>query len=575
MRALVSSILGLAVIAGVSPAVAGATDSPPEDSTHRIVQPHRCFPDDFMLGTATASYQVEGAWNLTGRTPSIWDDFCRERDDVQCANVADDMFHRYPSDIQLMKEMGLSTFRFSISWSRVMTWNDATQRMVRNDAGIAFYHQLLDAVRAAQLKAIVTLYHWDLPSSLHTRQGGWLNASIASHFDSYASLMFDEFGAKVNYWSTFNEPWSFCQSGYGYGSHAPGVTGSTTASYLCAHNVLRSHATAVQTFRTKGLHSKIGIVLNCDHPFPLDPSSAADVEAAERKMQFFLGWFLNPIVHGDYPAVMKSRAGDHLPSFTPAESALLRGSYDLFMLNHYSSNVVTDCASSTSVTACGDLPLGWARDMGVDGSRFPAGARPGDVNAHGQPLCGWFNGYPTGYLPVIRWMHAFNTSAPILLTENGWCGSHIVDNQDQLWYYQSYLEQVWHGIQEGLPIIGYTAWSLVDNYEWGSFEPRFGLFHVDFPSDTGSKDGYLPLPSDLKRTPRPAATWLKSLAHAMCFPAQGDHPVQSNWVKGALYIGFLGPMFIAAMAFAALIYRKHRRAQQATNEKTPLVSKGE
>ncbi|RHY33291.1 hypothetical protein DYB32_001754 [Aphanomyces invadans] len=320
-------------------------------STHHVVTPHpkqRCFPEDFLLGTATAAYQVEGGWNLTGRTPSIWDDFCRVRDNVQCANVADDMIHRYVSDIAIMKAMGLSSFRFSISWPRVMTWSNNLQRMLRNDAGIAFYHDLLDATRAANLKAVVTLYHWDLPSALHTHANGWLNSSIVSHFNEYASLMYDEFGDKVDFWTTFNEPWSFC---------APGISNSNTASYVAAHHVLVAHATAVQTHRSKHLKSKIGITLNADMALPLDPSNQNDVEAAERKLQFSLGWFLNPIVNGDYPTVMKQRAGHYLPRFTPTESALLKKSYDVFMLNHYSTNVVTDCASPTYVSFMG------ARDL--------------------------------------------------------------------------------------------------------------------------------------------------------------------------------------------------------------------
>ncbi|RHY50323.1 hypothetical protein DYB34_014038, partial [Aphanomyces astaci] len=232
------------------------------------------------------------------------------------------------------------------------------------------------------------------------------------------------------------------------------------------HHVLLAHATAVQTHRSKHLTSKIGITLNSDMALPLDPTDDRDVEAAERKLQFSLGWFLNPIVHGDYPAVMKRRAGHRLPRFTAADSALLTQSYDVFMLNHYSTNVVTDCASTTST---------------VD----------------------W---YPQGYLPLIRWMHAFNKSAPILLTENGWCGHNVVDNPDQLWYFESYLAQVWLAVAEGVPVIGYTAWSFVDNYEWGSFDPRFGLFHVEFPPETGTVDGFEPKSTDLKRTARPAAT---------------------------------------------------------------------
>ncbi|KAF0688467.1 Aste57867_19932 [Aphanomyces stellatus] len=538
---LVSTLLGLA--AAILPTVSAAAGK-------------RCFPDDFLIGSATASYQVEGAVNETGRTSSIWDDFCRERDGIQCANVADDMVHRFPSDIQLMKDMGFTSFRFSISWSRVMTWNNATQQMVRNDPGIAFYHKLLNAVIAANIKPVVTLYHWDLPSALNKVQNGWLNASMIDHFNTYASLMFDEFGDKIPYWATFNEPWSFCQIGYGFGTHAPGISNSANASYVCAHNVLRSHAAAVSTFRKKGLKSKISIALNCDAAIPLDPTSEADKAAADRQMQFYLGWFLSPIVTGDYPPIMRKRANARLPNFTTAEAALLKGSYDLFMLNHYSSNAVTDCASNQSRVSCTGGPDGWAKDVGVDNGRFPVGARKGSVDAKGNALCSWFNGYPEGYLVVMRWMHAHDKSAKIMLTENGWCGNSVVDNQDQLWYYQTYLDQVWQAIKEGIPIIGYTAWSLVDNYEWGSFEPRFGIFHVEFPENIGSKDFYTPV-TDLVRTARPAAIWLGLLAKnkGLCFP--GD--TYSAW----LYVGIVVPTLLVVGAVAFFVYRKRQQRAAA------------
>ncbi|KAG9403872.1 hypothetical protein AC1031_005366 [Aphanomyces cochlioides] len=541
-----------------------------------VAAKERCFPDNFLFGTATAAYQVEGGWNLTDRTPSIWDDFCRKNDNVQCANVADDFIHRYPSDIAIMKDMGLSSFRFSISWSRVMHWNDATEKMEPTRAGIAFYHALIDTLLAAKIVPIVTLYHWDLPSALHTHINGWLNASIVSHFNAYATLMFDEYGAKVPYWTTFNEPTSFILGGYGYGDNPPGISNSYTAAYTVAHHVLLSHATAVKTFRAKSIDGKIGIVLVSSMAFPLDPSRREDREAAERKLQFNIGWYLNPIVHGDYPDIMKKRAGKHLPSFTHHESALLRGSYDLFMFNHYSSTLFTDCSSPRSETPCHSLSRGWERDLGVDGSD-PPGARPSSTNVHGEPICSWFNGYPPGYLALIRWVHAFNRSAPILLTENGWCGNSTIDNQDQLWYYQEYLKQVWQGIQQGIPIVGYTAWSFLDNYEWGSYDPRFGLFHVEYPPQIGSKDGSDPQPADLKRTPRPAALWFGQLAKTKCFPNAPKLTNESTKFNKEKVDSKLTGILIFLMLLGFIAYKSNWRRNEVVvnNEQTPLVARAE
>ncbi|OQS05359.1 lactase-phlorizin hydrolase [Thraustotheca clavata] len=535
----------------------------------------KCFPKSFLFGTATAAYQVEGGWNETGRTPSIWDEFCRDRD-IECANVADDMIHRYESDVLLMKSMGLKSFRLSISWSRVMTWNPAIKRMVRNDAGIAFYHQLLDSVIAAEMQPIVTLYHWDLPAALHHEFGGWLSRKIIPHYKEYANLMFEEFGSKVPYWTTFNEPWSFCVGGYAEGFHAPGLSHSETNSYLAAHHVLLSHATVVRLFWSRRHEfypsAKIGIVLNTDMTFPLDPNSPGDVAAAERRLQFFMGWFLSPVVYGDYPYVMKLYAKDHLPTFTADEKKLLAGTYDIFMLNHYSSSLITDCNSTRSLTKCDSLLEGWDRDLGID-LRAPVGSRSSSLNSKGQQNCPWFSGYPEGYLPLIRWLNKHNTSTPILLTENGWCGNEDIDNQDQLWYFQTYLDQVWQGLQEGLPIVGYTAWSFLDNYEWGSFDPRFGLFYVEFTNQTRGKDEYQPLASELKRIPRTAALWFGQVANSMCLDVgstefEAAKPV-SSLIQAVIYFGYVGPLVIAIIIMRTF----HSRRRPKNHETTPLLNK--
>ncbi|RLN98072.1 hypothetical protein BBJ28_00026805, partial [Nothophytophthora sp. Chile5] len=287
----------------------------------------RCFPDEFLFGSATAAYQVEGAVKEGGRTPSIWDQFCRERPGVKCANVADDFYHRYHEDVKLMVETGLQSFRFSISWSRVMNWDPQLRGMRPNPEGIAFYHSLIDDLNANGIVPILTLYHWDLPLELHTELSpqGWLNTEIADHYVEYATLMFHEYGGKVNFWTTFNEPLSFSTSGYTTGREAPGFKGSPTQVYTVIHNVLLSHAKAVQQFRklrvsnVVNAKARIGIVLNADFAYPLDSSNPEDVAAASRKMEFDIGWFLSPIVSGDYPAVMRERAGDRLPRFTPEQ----------------------------------------------------------------------------------------------------------------------------------------------------------------------------------------------------------------------------------------------------------------
>ncbi|DAZ93304.1 TPA: hypothetical protein N0F65_000855 [Lagenidium giganteum] len=501
-------------------------------------QEPRCFPDNFLFGSATAAYQVEGGWNQLGRTASIWDEFCRAEPALQCANVANDFVHRYKEDVELMVQTGLTSFRFSISWSRVMTWDPATNRMVSNPEGIAFYQALVNELRRRGIAPIVTLYHWDLPAKLHNElePKGWLNPAIVDHFVEYAELMFREFGDSVDLWSTFNEPVMFTTMGYGNGRFAPGQRDSDTNSYTVAHNVLLSHGKAVQRFRELKNASvlqddaRIGIVLNADFSYPLNKSDPTDVAAAERKMEFLLGWFLKPIVSGDYPAIMRDRAGSRLPTFSSEEQQAVKGSYDLFMLNHYSSKSVTDCASHVSDVNCTDLSLGWERDLGVDDTRIPPGARRSSVDDEGNYNCHWFTGYPQGYMDTIKWMHRHNETADILLTENGWCGNDTVDNLDQLWYYQSYMGEVHKAItKEKIPIIGYTAWSFMDNYEWGSFKPRFGLYHVNFTETTGRKDeNYVPRSDQLVRTPRIAAKWFARVALNRCLDGHTHNAPQAS-----------------------------------------------
>ncbi|RLN64009.1 hypothetical protein BBJ29_005346 [Phytophthora kernoviae] len=514
---LVLHLVGLS-LASVTTLTVHAEDAP------------RCFPENFMFGSATASYQVEGAWNEGGRTPSIWDDYCRSHyKKVACANVADDFYHRYRDDIKLMVETGLQSSRFSVSWSRAMNWNPETKRMRPNPEGIAFYHALVDELTANNIVPVLTLYHWDLPLELHSELSpqGWLNPDIVDHFVEYATLMFHELGDKVDLWTTFNEPLTFTTAGYASGQGAPGLKKSETMAYVVAHNVLRSHAAVVHAFRelktnTPGvvrINARIGITLNSDFAYPVDPKNPLDVAAAERKMQFELGWFLSPLVSGDYPAIMRERVGDRLPRFTAEEAALVKGSYDLFMLNHYSSKLVTDCGiSPKSSHPCKKLGRGWERDLGVDISRQLPGSRRSSKNRHGKLNCGWFTAYPPGYLEAIKWLHAADPTADILLTENGWCGNEEVENLDQLWYYQEYVAQVYKAVvEENIPIIGYTAWSFLDNYEWGSFSPRFGLYYVNFSSETGDKDeAYTPQSSGLERIPRPAAKWFGHLAKTKC-----------------------------------------------------------
>ncbi|KAL0586865.1 hypothetical protein ABG067_003485 [Albugo candida] len=628
----------------------------------------KCFPSDFMFGSATAAYQVEGAWNEGGRTQSVWDEWCRSQEKLECANVADDFYHRFESDLDLMQQDGLNMFRFSISWSRVMNWNETTHKMQPNPVGIAYYHRLIDEMSLRKLTPVLTLYHWDLPLELQAKlePTSWLNAKIVDHYLDYADLMYREFGKKVIYWTTFNEPLTFVTQGYAYGTAPPGISDSWSAMYTATHHVLLSHAHSVKLFRDykgKGiidssarisiaLNCDIGlpldaddeldviaaerknqftlgwyllpivtgdypsvmteragdnmqtftaeekqllkgsIALNCDIGLPLDADDELDVIAAERKNQFTLGWYLLPIVTGDYPSVMTERAGDNMQTFTAEEKQLLKGSYDLLMLNHYSTKLITDCDSDRSTIECSSL-TGYNRHVGVDSSRFPKGSRRASTNQDGQFNCDWFAGYAPGYLETIRWMHDKDPTADILLTENGWCGNETIKNLDQLWYHQTYLDQVHTAIfEEHIPIIGYTVWSFMDNYEWGTFEPRFGLYYVNMSKELRAKDIQVtPQSTDLERIPRLAANWYREVAKTKCFEpvsvdelapasklnlAKEEYTISAASTTQAPFAASVGVIVAALIAaitimLSAVAVGQTRSSHSGTMETTPLI----
>lgn len=560
----------------------------------------KCFPSDFMFGSATAAYQVEGAWNEGGRTQSVWDEWCRSQEKLECANVADDFYHRFESDLDLMQQDGLNMFRFSISWSRVMNWNETTHKMQPNPVGIAYYHRLIDEMSLRKLTPVLTLYHWDLPLELQAKlePTSWLNAKIVDHYLDYADLMYREFGKKVIYWTTFNEPLTFVTQGYAYGTAPPGISDSWSAMYTATHHVLLSHAHSVKLFRDykgKGIidsSARISIALNCDIGLPLDADDELDVIAAERKNQFTLGWYLLPIVTGDYPSVMTERAGDNMQTFTAEEKQLLKGSYDLLMLNHYSTKLITDCDSDRSTIECSSLK-GYNRHVGVDSSRFPKGSRRASTNQDGQFNCDWFAGYAPGYLETIRWMHDKDPTADILLTENGWCGNETIKNLDQLWYHQTYLDQVHTAIfEEHIPIVGYTVWSFMDNYEWGTFEPRFGLYYVNMSKELRAKDIQVtPQSTDLERIPRLAANWYREVAKTKCFEpvsvdelapasklnlAKEEYTISAASTTQAPFAASVGVIVAALIAaitimLSAVAVGQTRSPHSGTMETTPLI----
>ena len=445
------------------------------------------FPKDFVWGTATSSYQIEGAAKIGGKGPSIWDAFCQipgKTHRGETGEVACDHYHRYKEDIQLMKNMGVKAYRFSIAWARIMP----TGKDKVNEEGVQFYSDLIDALLEAGIEPWITLYHWDLPLALQLEDDGWLGEYISDYFAAYSDVCFSRFGDRVKNWITLNEPWVVAILGYGQGVFAPGRF-SNSEPYLAAHQLILAHGKSVKIYREKYAHQngQIGITNNGDWREPLTDSEL-DKQAAERALEFFLAWFADPVYKGDYPQVMKDRLGDRLPKFTEEEKELITGSSDFFGLNHYTTMYAAhDDGTEKERNVYGNG--GISEDQDVDLSLDPNW----DVTLMQWAVVPW------GCKKLLEWIDERYDSPNIIITENG-CAypDELIDgkvnDEERLEFYRSYLEACNEAIENGVKLKGYFAWSFMDNFEWASgYDKRFGLHYVDFKT--------------LERTPKKSALW--------------------------------------------------------------------
>jgi len=300
------------------------------------------FPEGFLWGTATAAYQIEGASHEGGRTPCIWDTFAAKPGCVlhgDDGSVACDHYHRFKEDVLIMKDLGFTYYRLSISWSRVLPKG----RGEVNVEGIDFYNRLIDELVANGIEPLVTIYHWDLPQALEDEYEGWLSRKVVDDFEAYAVELFRAFGDRVKRWITLNEPWCAAALGFCTGEHAPGKSQQPGVEpYLAAHHMNLAHARAVTRYREEFKADQggmIGITLNMDWKEPYT-ASEADKAAAQRALDWQLGWFADPIYYGDYPESMRKALGDRLPDFSEEEREMIKGSNDFFGLNHYSTQYV-------------------------------------------------------------------------------------------------------------------------------------------------------------------------------------------------------------------------------------------
>jgi len=375
--------------------------------------------------------------------------------DGDTGDIATDHYHRYAADVNLMHDIGLTSYRFSIAWARIFP--EGRGRV--NAAGLAFYDRLIDALLAKNIAPMVTLYHWDLPSALDDR-GGWLNRDIANWFGEYAFTMFCALDDRVTKWVTLNEPWVITHEGYAVGTHAPGHRDIGEVP-IVSHNLLRAHGKAVQAYRAQGKH-EIGLVVNLEPKYPAS-DSADDIAATARADAYMNRHYLDPVFRGAYPAELTDAFGDAWPQFPASDWPLIQTPVDFLGINYYSRSVVRNAS---------DLPLRAARVRQMD-------------SVHTE--MDW-EVFPPALTRVLVWIKERYGNIPLYITENGaafddpaHAVGRTVDDPLRVWYLREHLRAAHDAIVQGVDLRGYFAWSLLDNFEWAyGYSKRFGIVHVDF-----------------------------------------------------------------------------------------------
>jgi beta-glucosidase len=423
----------------------------------------------FVWGAATAAYQIEGAATEDGRGESVWDRFCATPGKVrngESGAVACDFYHRYPQDIELMRELGLGAFRFSIAWPRILP--DGRGRV--NAAGLDFYDRLVDDLLAAGITPFPTLFHWDTPQALE-EAGGWPARATAEAFVEYAEVVAERLGDRITHWTTHNEPWVVAWIGHAWGIHAPGRTSESDA-IAAAHHLLLSHGWAVDVLRRASPKAEVGIVLNLEH---VDPASEApaDVAAAHEVDGTANRWYLDPLFKGAYPADVRFE-----PPVQDGDLEAISAPIDFLGVNNYFRFVVRAGQNGDGPQIVKD-PDAPATDMGWE--------------VHPESL----------YKLLVRVAREYAPRA-LYVTENGAAYGDVrahdggVHDPERTEYLQGHIDAVLRAAADGAPVKGYFVWSFLDNFEWSlGYSKRFGIVYVDYPT--------------LERVPKDSFYWYRDL----------------------------------------------------------------
>lgn len=444
------------------------------------------FPAGFAWGTATASYQIEGAVNEGGRGQSIWDTYAHTPGNIVDGDTGDeacDHYHRYVEDVALLADLGVTHYRFSLAWPRLQP----TGRGELNPAGVDFYTRLIDALLEAGIQPWITLYHWDLPQELEDA-GGWPDRATAYRFADYAARVHEKLSDRVRFWTTLNEPWCSAFLGYAQGRHAPGQQ-DHAAAMRAVHHLLLGHGLAVEQMRTQDRNSSFGITLNLS-PVDAATDSAADRDAARRVDGLMNRVFLDPLLHGHYPAdVLEDvRPVTDSTHIVAGDEQIIAQPLDVLGINYYSRQVVRS-GSRPRVWTPEQQPSAWVASSDVEPA--PRGLPTTEM--------GWEID-PDGLYDILTRVHRDYGPIALYVTENGAAFADepgpdgTVSDPDRVRYLDRHFRAAHRALTDGVDLRGYFVWSMMDNYEWAfGYSKRFGLIYVDYETQ--------------RRTPKDSARW--------------------------------------------------------------------
>uniref|UniRef100_A0A671PTB2 beta-glucosidase n=1 Tax=Sinocyclocheilus anshuiensis TaxID=1608454 RepID=A0A671PTB2_9TELE len=504
--------------------------------SHSNLYHYGTFPEGFHWGVSSSAYQVEGGWNADGKGPSVWDTFTQKPGNIpnnDNGDVACDSYNKIDADLYMLRALKVKTYRFSLSWSRIFPNG---YKSSHNQKGVDYYDRLIDGLIANNIAPMVTLYHWDLPQALQDISG-WDNLEMINIFNEYCDFCYATFGDRVKFWITFNEPQTIAWSGYGLGQIPPNVKQPRDAPYRVAHNLLKAHAQVYHTYDEKYRASQGGLVsisLNAEWAEPLDINVPREVVAADRALQFQLGWFAHPIFkNGDYPDAMKWQVGNkselqglpnsRLPSFTDEDKAFIQGTADVFCINTYTTKVVRHVTSRLNIES-------YETDQDVEKDNAD-GSENTAVNE--QKAVAW------GLRRLLNWLKEEYGDPEIYITENGVAtGTAItVDDTDRIFFLKTYVDEALkaHNL-DGVRVKGYIASSLMDSFEWLKGNTiGYGLHYVNFKL------------SSRPRTPKRSAHLYFDIMRNNGFPL----PTEEEMLYGHFPEGFIWSTATAAYQVSA------------------------